>query len=105
MVGYNPGKTKMLVGQWRLDLVGLERKLQHELDEGPQIPSPENGRRHSRHHPGVNRQRFNKSVDGETSPASSSERGDAGGTLALKKTRSEQRTTETLRVTAAEKKG
>jgi hypothetical protein len=39
MLGYNAAKTKMLVGQWRLDLVGLERKLQHELDEGPQIPS------------------------------------------------------------------
>jgi hypothetical protein len=39
MLGYNAGKTKMLVGQWRLDLVGLERKLQHDLDEGPQIPS------------------------------------------------------------------
>ena len=39
MLGYNATKTKMLVGQWRLDLVGLERKLQHELDEGPQIPS------------------------------------------------------------------
>jgi hypothetical protein len=38
MLGYNAAKTKMLVGQWRLDLVGLERKLQHELDEGPQIP-------------------------------------------------------------------
>ncbi len=38
MLGYNPAKTKMLVGQWRLDLVGLERKLQHELDEGPNIP-------------------------------------------------------------------
>jgi len=25
----------MLVGQWRLDLVGLERKLQYELDEEP----------------------------------------------------------------------
>ncbi len=73
LLGYNAAKTRMLVGQWRLDLVGLERKLQHELDEGPQIPSPENGRRHSRHHPGVNRQRFNKSVDGETSSASSSE--------------------------------
>lgn len=24
----------MLVGQWQLDLVGLERKLQNELDEG-----------------------------------------------------------------------
>jgi hypothetical protein len=36
MLGYNAAKTKMLVGQWRLDLVGLERKLQNELDEGPQ---------------------------------------------------------------------
>src|SRR5882724_8432180 len=35
LLGYNPAKTKMLVGQWRLDLVGLERKLQNELDEGP----------------------------------------------------------------------
>jgi hypothetical protein len=34
MLGYNAAKTRMLVGQWRLDLVGLERKLQHELDEG-----------------------------------------------------------------------
>jgi hypothetical protein len=31
----------MLVGQWRLDLVGLERKLQNELDEGSEIPFPE----------------------------------------------------------------
>jgi len=37
LLGYNAAKTKMLVGQCRLDLVGLERKLQHELDEGPQI--------------------------------------------------------------------
>jgi len=36
LLGYNAAKTKMLVGQWRLDLVGLERKLQHDLDEGPQ---------------------------------------------------------------------
>ncbi len=57
MLGYNPAKTKMLVGQWRLDLVGLERKLQHELDEGPQIPFPENGGgRHSRRHNGMNGQ-------------------------------------------------
>jgi hypothetical protein len=39
MLGYNPAHTKMVVGQWRLDLVGLDRKLQHDLDEGPQIPS------------------------------------------------------------------
>jgi len=31
MLGYNAARTRMLVGQWRLDLVGLERKLQHEL--------------------------------------------------------------------------
>jgi len=37
LLGYNAAKTKMLVGQCRLDLVGLERRLQHELDEGPQI--------------------------------------------------------------------
>jgi hypothetical protein len=46
MLGYNAAKTKMLVGQWRLDLVGLERKLQHELDEGPQIsPLGNHGKR------------------------------------------------------------
>jgi hypothetical protein len=52
MLGYNPAKTKTLVGQWRLDLVGLERKLQNELDEGPQIPSPDSSR-HLRRHNGV----------------------------------------------------
>jgi hypothetical protein len=50
LLGYNAAKTKMLVGQWRLDLVGLERKLQNELDEGPQIPPPGNGGRRSRRH-------------------------------------------------------
>ncbi len=49
MLGYNAAKTKMLVGQWRLDLVGLERKLQHELDEGPQILSLGNRGKGSRH--------------------------------------------------------
>ena len=39
LLGYNATKMKFLVGQWRLDLVGLERRLQNELDEGPQIPS------------------------------------------------------------------
>jgi hypothetical protein len=74
MLGYNAAKTKMLVGQWRLDLVGLERKLQNELDEGPQIPSPQNGGRRSRHHDhGVNAPRFNKNVGGQTPSASPSE--------------------------------
>jgi hypothetical protein len=72
LLGYHPVKIRILVGQWRQDLVGLERKLQHELDEGPQLP-PENGRRHSRRHRGVNGQRFNKNVDGETPSASPSE--------------------------------
>jgi hypothetical protein len=49
MLGYNAAKTKMLVGQWRLDLVGLERKLQHELDEGPQIPALGNRGKRSGH--------------------------------------------------------
>ena len=74
MLGYNAAKTKMLVGQWRLDLVALERKMQHELDEGPQIPSLENGGRHSRYHHGVNGRRFNKNADGKTPSVSSSER-------------------------------
>lgn len=74
LLGYNAAKTKMLVGQWRLDLVGLERKLQHELDEGPQIPPPENsGGRHSRRHNGVNGQQFNKNAGGKTPSASSHE--------------------------------
>jgi hypothetical protein len=47
-LGYNAAKTKMLVGQWRLDLMGLERKLQHELDEGPQVPPLEHGSKRSR---------------------------------------------------------
>ena len=48
MLGYNAAKTKMLVGQCRLDLVGLERKLQHELDEGPQVPPPKEVSKRSR---------------------------------------------------------
>jgi len=44
----------MLVGQWRLDLVGLERKLQNELDEGPQLPPENGGGKRSRRHNGVN---------------------------------------------------
>src|SRR5258708_30430271 len=38
MLGYNPAKTKMLIGQWRLDLVGLERKLTNAIDECSQPP-------------------------------------------------------------------
>jgi Recombination directionality factor-like len=43
-LGYNDAKTKMLVGQWRQDLVALERKLRNEVDESPQVPSPRNGK-------------------------------------------------------------
>jgi hypothetical protein len=73
LLGYNAAKTKMLVGQWRLDLVGLERKLQNELDEGPQILSSKNGGKRSRYHHGVNGRRFNKNADDKTPFASSSE--------------------------------
>ena len=38
----------LLVGQWRQDLAGLERKLQQELDEGPQIPSFQKSSKRSR---------------------------------------------------------
>ncbi len=72
MLGYNAARTRILVGQWRLDLVGLERKLQHELDEGPQIPPTENrgGKRHGRHN-GTNGPPFNKDVGARTASASS----------------------------------
>jgi hypothetical protein len=54
MLGYHPVKTRILVGQWRQDLVGLERKLQHELDEGPQIPPENGGGKRYRRHSGMN---------------------------------------------------
>jgi hypothetical protein len=73
LLGYHPVKTRILVGQWRLDLVGLERKLQHELDERPQIPPETVGGKRSRHHNGMNGQRFNRNVNGETPSASSSD--------------------------------
>jgi hypothetical protein len=70
LLGYHPVKTRILVGQWRQDLVGLERKLQHELDEGPQIPRENGGGKHSRSRKGMNEPRFNKDVSGRTSSAS-----------------------------------
>jgi len=73
MLGYNPVKIKMLVGQWRQDLVGLERKLQNELDEGPQLPPESAGGKRSRHHNGMNGQPFKKIARGETAAASSRE--------------------------------
>jgi hypothetical protein len=73
MLRYHPVKTRMLVVQWRHDLVGLERKLQSELDEGPQIPSLENGGKHARYHHGVNGRRFNTNADGKTPSACSSD--------------------------------
>jgi hypothetical protein len=62
LVGHNAAKTKMLVGQWRLDLVGLERKLQHELDEGPQLTTENGEGKRSRRHSGMNEPRFNKDL-------------------------------------------
>ena len=65
MLGYHPVETRILIGQWRQDLVGLERKLQRELDEGSQILSPRNlGQRSRRpqHQRGMNEPQFNKDV-------------------------------------------
>jgi hypothetical protein len=50
LLGYHPVKTRILVGQWRQDLVGLERKLRHELDEGPQHPTEHIDGKRSRPH-------------------------------------------------------
>jgi hypothetical protein len=70
LLGYNAAKTRMLVGQSRLDLAGLERKLQHELDEGPQL-APENGAgKRSRRHSGRNGQPFTKNAGGEAAAVS-----------------------------------
>lgn len=54
LLGYHPVNTRILIGQWRQDLVGLERKLQHELDEGPQPPPENGGGKRSRRHSGMN---------------------------------------------------
>jgi hypothetical protein len=71
MLGYHPVKIRILVGQWRQNLVGLERKLQHELDEGPELP-PEDGRgERSRRHRGMNESPFDKDVSAGTASASS----------------------------------
>ena len=66
LLGYNAAKTKMLVGQCRLDLVGLERKLQHELDEGPQLAPESGGGKPSRRHGGINEPPFHKDVGTKT---------------------------------------
>jgi len=39
-VGHDDTSTRTLVGQWRHDLIGLERKLRNQIDEGPQIRKP-----------------------------------------------------------------
>ncbi len=71
MLGYHPVKTRILVGQWRQDLVGLERKLQNELDEGPQIPPENGGGKRFRRHNGRNGQPFKKIAGAEPLAASS----------------------------------
>ncbi len=44
-LGHNDAETKMLLGQWRHDLVGLERKLRNQADDAPQDSAPTNGKR------------------------------------------------------------
>jgi len=53
--------------------VGLERKLQHELDEGPQIPPENGGGKRFRRHNRMNGQAFNKEVSCNTASVSSRE--------------------------------
>lgn len=57
-LGYNDGQTRMLIGQWRHDLAGLERKLRDQMEdssqEQPRVNGGHqpNGKNHSRqeHH-------------------------------------------------------
>ena len=53
-LGYNEGKTKMLVGQWRHDLVGLDRKLRNQVDEASQDVVPTNGKGKQKSRPNGN---------------------------------------------------
>ena len=46
-LGYNDGKTKMLIGQWKHDLAGLERKLRNQIEEISQDTAKPNGKRQS----------------------------------------------------------
>ena len=43
-LGYNDGKTKMLIGQWKHHLAGLERKLRNQIDEISQDAAAPNGK-------------------------------------------------------------
>lgn len=80
-LGYNDAKTKMLVGQWRQDLVGLERKLRNQADENPLDVAPTNGnqKRRSRSNgkdilpasPGASSERIVDSTLSPTEPQSS----------------------------------
>jgi hypothetical protein len=73
MLDYYAVKTRILVGQWRQDLVGLERKLQHELDEGPQL-APENGGDKRSRHSGIDEPPFHRD-EGTTTFSTSSRKG------------------------------
>jgi len=68
-LGYNDAKTKMLVGQWRQDLTGLERKLRNQSDEDPQDTkkssrSPVPARIPNGHRRSTTRQPVTASLDG-----------------------------------------
>jgi hypothetical protein len=43
-LGYNDGKTKMLIGQWQRDLAGLERKLRNQIEDISQDATITNGK-------------------------------------------------------------
>lgn len=46
-LGYNDGKTKMLLGQWQQDLAGLERKLRNQIEETAQETMIQDGKQRS----------------------------------------------------------
>jgi hypothetical protein len=43
-IGYNDGKTKMLIGQWQRDLAGLERKLRNQIEDASEEMTVSNGK-------------------------------------------------------------
>lgn len=58
ILGYSAVKIRMIVGLWRQDLIGLERKLQNELDEGPQGGASQSVSERPRRHNRVNGRAF-----------------------------------------------
>ncbi len=56
-LGYNDAKTKMLLGQWAVNLAGLERKLLNKLDEKPERTPTQSEYNHEAEQPNQERGR------------------------------------------------